>query len=530
LTERGHRQPVDTGERPIRREQELSAVIWRGRYLILVAVLAAVLVAEFVNLTSKKVYEATAVLQARSEQVQQAPTDPLTLQQASQGAASTYARLLGDRTVLEELAPKVFGGRLSVDDLQSRTNAKAVQDTSLIQLTATGSSADEARRLASQVATGFIGLTQASSSGRSLQVQKQLQQRITQISAQIQRLVKKNPGAAEQLTSLRAARTALNNRLANEVASGIEQSSRVGLVAPPAAGNSPVRPRTMLNLLGAILLGFIIGIGLALLRARLDTVVRSSHEVGEVLRTPILASIPLVSRPESSAPVAESFEVARMNIEFLAADEPIQVITVTSHTAGEGKSSSTAFLARAEARSGKRVLLIDGDMRTSQLSQRFGLGSQSGLSLLLSQAAPERTLYVELEPNLFFLPAGAPPPDPVQLLASSRMRRVLKELRDEFDLVLIDSPPVAHLADAPILTSLADGILVVARAGFTKQSDLTELAAQLRNIPCRLLGAIVIEHRSLSHDYPLAKVKPIPDTGASRRNGREARPRVGADQ
>jgi capsular exopolysaccharide synthesis family protein len=362
-------------------------------------------------------------------------------------------------------------------------------------------------------------------------VQAQLQQRISEISGQIQRLVSRNPSASEQLASLRAARAALNDRLAVEVASGIEQGSRIGLVAPPAAGAAPVRPRSLLNLIGGILLGFIVGIGLAMLRARFDTVVRSSREVGEALRTPVLASIPLVSKPESSAPVAESYEVARTNLAFLAGDDDLQVITITSYTAGEGKSSTAVFLARAEARSGKRVLVIDADMRTRKLSQRFGRASSPGLSSLLSSSSPQDDLAVELEPNLFFLPAGMPPPDPVQLLASVRMEALIQDLRGSFDLVVIDSPPVVHLADAPILAGLADGIVVVARARYTKQSYLAELDVQLRNIPRRLLGVIVIEHRSLAHDYPLAKVQALPaESGPARtRNGSDPnRERVGA--
>jgi capsular exopolysaccharide synthesis family protein len=511
-----------TGERAQRREQQLSSVIWRGRYLILVAVIASGLVAALMNHTAARVYEATAVLEARSEQSDKAPTDPLTLQQASQGAASTYARLLTDRTVLEELAPTISHGALSVDELQARTGAKAIPATSLIQVSATGANTTEARTLASELVTGFVALTQASSAGRSRQVQAQLQARIAQLSRQIQRLSSTNPGASEQLASLRAARAALNNRLAVEVASGIEQGSRVGLVAPPAAAAAPIRPRSLLNLIGGIMLGFIVGIGLALLRARFDTLVRSSREVGEALRTPVLASIPLVSKPESSAPVAESYEVARTNLAFLAADDELRVITITSYTAGEGKSSTAALLARAEARSGKRVLVIDADMRTRKLSQRFGRSSSQGLSSLLSSSAPRvYDVAVELEPGLFFLPAGAPPPDPVQLLASARMESLVRDLRDEFDLVVIDSPPVVHLADAPILAGLADGIVVVARAKFTKQSYLADLDSQLRNIPRRLLGAIVIEQRSLAHDYPLAKVQAFPESGAERqgRNG-----------
>ncbi len=503
---------MDVTDEPIsRRDQQLSLVVWRGRYLVLLAVVVTVAVAVLMSLTSTKVYEATAVLQAQSEDNRQAPSDALTLQQASQGAASTYARLLGDRSVLERIRATILDGSLSVGEIQARTSAKAVPDTSLIEVSAEAGTVAEARALASDLVTRFISLNQASSSGRSLVVQKQLEQKIARLSDQIQALAEKNPGAAERLAALRAARAALSNRLALEVASGIEQSSRVGLVAPPAGSDVPIRPRTVVNVAGGVLLGLILGISLALLRARLDTLVRSSREVAEALGAPILASIPLVDRPESSAPVAESYEIARTNLAFLAENALTQVVTVTSYTAGEGKSSSVVFLGRAEARAGKRVLIIDADMRTRQLTRSFGFTGSAGLSRLLSQSDPQRNVGNELEPNLFFLPAGTSPPDPVQLLASPRMRALLEELRQQFEVILIDAPPVVHLADAPILAGLADGIIVVARVGLTKNSYLVELDTQLRNIPRPVLGAIVIERRTLEHDYPLTAVTPRPE-------------------
>jgi capsular exopolysaccharide synthesis family protein len=200
----------------------------------------------------------------------------------------------------------------------------------------------------------------------------------------------------------------------------------------------------------------------------------------------------------------EAYDVLRTNLAFLSLERPLGVLTVTSYEAGEGKTATAEGLAYAAARRDRRVLLIDGDLRTGALSERLVGSGQPGLTnlmVLAREGNDEPDLIQQVAPSLALLPAGPAPPNPPSLLASARMSRLVMQLREQFDLIVIDSPPVGHLADASILAALSDGSLLVARVGRTERADLAAAANALRRTPTPLVGAVVFEPRSLDSTY-----------------------------
>lgn len=488
-------QPVTT------QEQRLGAIVWRGKWLILAAVLVTTVLAVFVTRREAKVYQADAILQVNSEPGAQNPSvDPSSQLLVNEGLATTYAQLIGDSGFLQQIQPEVDGGRLSVSDLRSRLSAGAVNGTSLVQLSAQGPSPQSAQQLAGQVATAFIAHVEQAAEARSRQQQHLLQEQIDQLTREIGRVGGAN--AAEERGALVAARTQLTAQAAELAARGAAAVGAVDLVAPPHAKGSPVRPRPTLNLAAGVLLGLLLGFGLAWLRTRLDRGLHSPDEAESLLGVPILASIPIRRRfARDDAVLGEAYDILRANLAFISLDSELQVLTFTSYNPSEGKTSTIEGLAYAAVRGGISVLMVDADVRTRALSTRLGYADAPGLTTAAIGLADLDDAVVELAPNLALLPAGPTPPNPPSLLSSLRLREILALARQQHSLVLIDSPPVAHLADASLLAASSDGIVAVARVGVTKRADLPQITANLRHSPTPLVGAVVLETRTVDSTY-----------------------------
>lgn len=486
-------------------EQSLLNVVWRGRYVILITTAVCAALALLLALRAPKVYEASATLQVHSApNLAPDPVDPLRSQQASQGLAKTYATLIDDRSMLEQIAPRVAGGKLSASRLARKVRASAIEETALVELTVSDGSPAGARRLARQLASGFIAAVDAGVKRRLEDQLGLLEDRISTINTEIRTLqeTSPNPAVAEQLVSLRRARAALSTELATLIARGIQEGGALSLVGTPTARSAPVSPRPRLSLIAGILLGLLLGIALAALRMRIDRGLHSADEAEGVLDVPVLASIPLrrTLGPQDRV-LSEAYDVLYANLAFHSADRGLSVVTFSSYNPNEGKSATVAGLSAAAARGGAGMLVIDGDLRTGGLSQHLGYHDSQGLTdLILETASPEEAL-VQLAPDVVFLPAGQTTTNPPGLLSSGRMRELVEDFRAQHQLVIIDAPAIAHMADASILTSLADGVVVVARVGSTQRADLRSAAADLRHTSVPVIGLVVLERRAAEYPY-----------------------------
>lgn len=488
-----------------------AGILWRGKYLIVAAVVLGIVGAEIATRLSQKVYSATAVIQVQSN-VPTGGAEVLGLQQASQGLAATYAHLITARSFLARIRPQVAGGRYSTDHLVNDVSASAVSDTTqntnLILLSASGGSPGEAVNLGNAVASAFVQTVESDSTRRAQQQQQQLQGRISALTAQIDKLNATGGGsaaAAEQIASLRAARAALTTELASGIAQAVGQEGSVEVVAPATAPATPVSPRPLLNLLLGLALGLVVGIGLAWLRNAIDRGLHSSDEIQPLVDVPVLASVPLRRGTGVDDLVTrEAYDVLRTNLTFVSVDAPVGVLAVTSYEAGEGKTATSEGLAHAAARRDLNVLLVDGDLRTSALSSRLGAGGARGLTNLMLVPRDARKIDEVVQTigtRLSLLPAGPTPPNTPSVLASPRMSTLIADLRERYDLIIIDTPPIGHLADAALITALSDASLLVARVGKTRRKDLVSAGDALRRTPTPLVGVVVFEPRSLDSAY-----------------------------
>lgn len=297
--------------------------------------------------------------------------------------------------------------------------------------------------------------------------------------------------------------------------------------------SSPVRPKRLLNIAIALVVGLILGVTFAFIEEGLDNSIKSVEDVERLIAAPALAIVPaagsegsrlygratgngkarifakaatngavalaVLKRPTSA--LSESYRALRTSILLSTAVRPPQVLLVTSPQPNEGKSCTSLNLALTLAQRNDRVLIMDGDLRKPCVAHHLGLSDEHGLSGLLTGAhdLDKALCRPESVPPLWALPSGPTPPNPAELLSSPRMADVLQQLRERFDHIVVDSPPLLMVTDATILSTLADGVVLVVESGVTVRGALLRAHSLLENAGGRLLG-VVMNKVDFRHD------------------------------
>lgn len=200
----------------------------------------------------------------------------------------------------------------------------------------------------------------------------------------------------------------------------------------------------------------------------------------------------LISHMSPKSPISEAYRTLRTNIQFADLDKTIQTIVFTSAMAGEGKSTTTSNVGVVSAQAGKRVLIIDADLRKPSIHKVFQKVNAKGLSdALLSDESPLKFVHPTEEPNLDIMLSGPIPPNPSEILGSKRMRAMIERLKESYELILIDAPPVGIVTDAQILSSFVDGTMIVLRVGHGDRKQTAYAVDLLRNVNANLLGVVM---------------------------------------
>ena len=210
----------------------------------------------------------------------------------------------------------------------------------------------------------------------------------------------------------------------------------------------------------------------------------------------------LVTQNDPKNPAAEAYRVIRTSIQFAQAGKALKTIALTSCTPNEGKSTTIANLAVVLTQAGKSVLLIDCDMRNPTVHKNFKLSNKVGLSSCISMgtALEDAVQATEIE-NLEALTSGVIPPNPSELLGSERMQQLLERAREEYDYVLIDTPPVLPVTDALVLARIVDGVILVLDSGEIKVEMARDVKTQLVHAGANILGVVLNKVRSEHHGY-----------------------------
>ncbi len=333
--------------------------------------------------------------------------------------------------------------------------------------------------------------------------------------------------------------TMLQTRLKEaEIAQAIEDP-RVRIVDTALLPRQPIKPRWQRSLALGLLLGLALGVGLAVAMESLDKAIHTREEMTGLTGAESIGLIPhigprgiekgvrryltrfpkLLKASGGSAvvplrtvgdlgnrsAVMEAYRTLRTNLAFTHPDNPPTCIVFTSPFPGDGKSTTTANLAVVLAQQGKRVLLVDSDLRRGMLHQFFNNTPRTpGLSSILIGDATLEQCVVKIEmkdaSTIFFIPTGPLPPNPSELFSASRMNRFIDDVRATFDIVLFDSPPLNLVTDAGILGTKADGVVLIARADLTDRMGMAYAADQLRGIRANLLGTVLNDF-DVRHGY-----------------------------
>jgi succinoglycan biosynthesis transport protein ExoP len=282
--------------------------------------------------------------------------------------------------------------------------------------------------------------------------------------------------------------------------SGLSQVS-VSVLRDADIPSTPISPDTTSNLIVGLLIGLGLGLGFAFLREMLDTRIRSERDVEAITEAPIIGGIgfdptatskPLLVHDDPHSPRSEAFRTLRTNLQFLEIESNARSFVVTSSIPSEGKSTTAANLAITLADAGAQVVLIDADLRRPKLASYMGLEGSVGLTdVLISRAKLEDALQPWGRGNLVILPAGAVPPNPSELLGSRVMATLIAELESEFDVVIVDLPPLLPVTDAALVSKMTTGALVVVAAGRTQKGELAGAVATLENVGATIAGVIM---------------------------------------
>ena len=271
----------------------------------------------------------------------------------------------------------------------------------------------------------------------------------------------------------------------------------------------PVKPKKKLNILLAIIVGLVTGVGLAFFFEYLDNTIKIPEDVKQHLNIPYLGPAPLFGMESDGNPEgdrsrelvtlhspkstgSESYRGIRTSILFSSAESAPQVILITSAGPKEGKTITTANLAVTMAQSGSKVMILDCDMRRPKLHKVFGAARDQGVSnILVGSTDLDKAIFHTHLPNLDIIPCGPIPPNPSEMLGSARMSTLLNKLRKQYAHILIDSPPSTAVTDAVVLSKSVDGVVLVIRAGDTVREIVKNGVAQLETVGAHILGAVL---------------------------------------
>jgi capsular exopolysaccharide synthesis family protein len=300
----------------------------------------------------------------------------------------------------------------------------------------------------------------------------------------------------------------------------------------------PSKPNVMLLFSIGAGLGLVLGLLLAFFLEYLDTSVKSLDDVERYLGVPVLAVIPkdvgVLHKQSGLSPDAEAYRILRTNIEFNRRSADANAITIVSGGAGEGKSTTLVNLAYICAQGGYNTLMIDGDLRRPKLHTFFDINNSVGLTNYLTTALmlEDVILQTPIE-NLYFMPSGILPADAAGILNSRRMSELIADVKNRFDLVLIDSPPILGVSDASVLASEVDLTIIVIQHRKLPRSMLLRVKQAIENVGGNLLGVVLnnVDVRSDSqYQYYTSYYTYYSPTNAEARKPRQAAPAGGAPQ
>ena len=512
--------------------QDYVTALRRRRWVVISSVLLAIGAALAISLLQTPQYRAESQLLLRrtsSQEVLIGDGGQISSSSESERELNNEIRLIESRAV-RDAVDVVYNGPLDVDDVDGSAPASETNDVLEVSLVSSDPAAAtdlvnvyvetyinerRTRQLEDlRAASGDIQARLDDLSGQIAEVRRPL----TEIDAQLATAPVDSAQRAEleeqrqtilsqvqpRLSPLESRESSLRGQLTQlEATQNLSTTGGVEVLTPAEEPESPASPNTVANLVVGGLIGLLGGIALALTRDHLDDAVGSKDQAEDVTGVPTLglipkgvkgsASIDLISVTEPTSPAAEAYRSLRTSVKFLSLDASVKTILVTSAAASEGKTVTSANLAAVLAQRGDRVVLVGADLRRPRVHRLFGAPQSPGLTnVLLGDASPASAIYaVEEVPGLHVMAPGSTPPNPAELLDSSRTRDLFALIADTYNSVIIDAPPVLPVTDAQILAGVADGVLLVVAYRETSRRGLARAIELLGQVDAPLIGSVL---------------------------------------
>jgi polysaccharide biosynthesis transport protein len=510
--------------------QDYLQVVRRRKWMVVQAALLLTLAAVAYSLHQQKRYEASADVLLSAENL--STTVPGTslngLSQDPERTTQTQAHVARVPEVVQGALDQVSGTGLTVADFLANSSVSTSPTSDILTFAVTNPDPALAKQLANAYAQSY-------STYRQNLYTDSIERAIADVDQRLQRLdrtgasLKSGRGAGlGALTAYGAVYSSLVDRQETLQSMQALQPS-VASVLRQADGAALTQPKTVRNGALGLVVGLVLGLGLAFLREALETRVRTTEEVSARLGgLPLLGRLPrppkglqrsekLVMLEDPASAQAEAFRLLRANLDFMTLDRDARTIMITSALEQEGKSTTVANLAVAFARAGKRVVLVDLDLRQPVLARFFGLEGPGLTQVALGQVpleealtrivitdppSPKRRLALrrgadrngnvtrELLGQLEVLPSGPIPPDPGEFVSSPPLGKILGALRERAEVVLVDAPGALDVGDVVALASRVDGIVVVARSKVLRRRTLAELDRLLTMVRAPALGFV----------------------------------------
>jgi succinoglycan biosynthesis transport protein ExoP len=281
------------------------------------------------------------------------------------------------------------------------------------------------------------------------------------------------------------------------------RTNYISVFEPAYTPTKPISPNVPMTVLMAAAIGFVLAVGGALLIEFLDDTVKTPEDIERAINLPTLGRIArmdngtaannLVAADEPLSPITEAYRTLRTNVRISSVDKPLRTLVVTSPNPSNGKTTVVANLGVLMAQAGNRVVLVDCDLRRSTLHKRFEVPNREGLTNALVGDEHELDGWLQetgIE-NLRVLTSGPLPPNASELLGSKKMRQLLERLKDEADVILLDTPPILLVTDASVLAVETDGVLLVTEAGRTRRSGVQQATEQLQQLGVNIVGVVL---------------------------------------
>jgi non-specific protein-tyrosine kinase len=524
-----------------------AALLWRWSWLIVLCATLAGAAAFGVSAQTQPVYQSSTSLLINQARAANSGPDYTSLLTAER-LAKTYAELMRKRPALDAVIAnlKLDG---DAEALAKRVSVSPVRDTQLLVLTVEDTDPQRAADIANQIVKVFAEQNQALQASHYGDTKQSLERELAKIQLDIDTTQAglaglKSTGAADVaardrlqtlLAQYRSNYASLLKSLGDVQLAETQSTDSVNVAEAARPESLPVRPRTLLNTLLGVIVGILLGIGMVFLVEYLDDRVKSSDQVAELTGLMTLGTIgriqetgarnSLVTIRNPRSPAAESYRMLRVNLDFSAIDRPLRTIAITSSGPAEGKTTTIANLAVAIAQTGKRVIVVDTDLRRPTLHKVFHLPNERGVTTALlnpGEGGIKSHLIRSGIRNLLVMTCGPIPPNPAELLGSQRMAKLIDDLKGHADVVLFDTPPLLVFADAALLAGICDGTLLVVRAGFTRTGALARAREQFAQSGARLLGVALnraMMPRGSYDSYYYYYAEPTNGQGKPRRAG-----------